>query len=96
MPTNNPRIQVTLSPATHAAVVAVARARKVPKARVISELLDQAAPVLQEVAKALRLVDSAPERAVAHLARVSGDAVANLLQTGLDLRHKRGRPPKRE
>jgi hypothetical protein len=95
MPAINPRIQVTLSPATYKAVVAVADAKGIPKARVITEFLEEAVPMLHATAEALRVVETAPKKAAAILARASGDAIAAVLQAGLDLRPKRGRPPKR-
>jgi hypothetical protein len=95
MPTKKPRIMVNVDPRTHEAIVELAKLRNVSHARIVRELLEESTPLLEEVARALRLAETAPQRAMAHLAKVSGQAVTDLIQAGLELRPKRGRPPKR-
>ena len=59
MPTENPRVNVTLSPSLYDLVGAMARAQRVSRSQVLRELLEAAEPALQRVVK---MIDAA-ERA---------------------------------
>lgn len=50
MPTNNPRVNVTLSPSTDALVRRLATYQRVSKSQVLRELLEAAEPALQRAA----------------------------------------------
>lgn len=50
MPTNNPRVNVTLSPSTDALVRRLASFQRVSKSQVLRELLEAAEPALQRAA----------------------------------------------
>ncbi len=50
MPTNNPRVNVTLSPSTDALVRRLSGLQRVSKAQVLRELLEAAEPALQRAA----------------------------------------------
>jgi hypothetical protein len=92
MPHVNPRIQVVLPPETKAAIEVVSRLRRMPQSAVIRELLVQATPVLAEIARALEEANRAPERAISRMARLAGDSVEELIQSGLSLPRRKGRP----
>ncbi len=58
MPTTNPRVNVTLSPATHRTVESMARLQRVSKSTVLRELLEASEPVL---AQAVAMMEAANE-----------------------------------
>jgi hypothetical protein len=63
----------------------------------VRELLEEAAPALEAMLEAARLVKSRPEQAQAAIARFANKATADLAQAQLDLdaaiRKKPGRKP---
>lgn len=68
-------------------------------AKIVRELMDEAAPALKVTVDALRVVKRRPEEAQAAVARMAAKAHADLAQATLELdtaiRKKPGRKPKR-
>jgi len=59
MPTENPRVNVTLSPSLYDLVGAMARAQRVSRSQVLRELLEAAEPALQRVVKMMDAAERA-------------------------------------
>lgn len=76
MPTNNPRVNVTLSPSLHALVVSLAKHQRVSKSTVLREFLEAVEPQLQQ---AVALMDAADRVGVEARKRMADD-----MQQGLE------------
>jgi len=76
MPTDKPRLTITLDPDTHNAIAALAAARDVSKGAVIREFLDPAAPIIWRIANLIRhanrVTGAAADEYVASLDRSQG------------------------
>lgn len=79
------RVQVTLSWPMWELIGQVSDLTDIPKAAVISELLDDIRPALEETIKALRVVKERPLEAQRMMARFSAQAVSDLMQQQLSL-----------
>lgn len=95
MPTVKPRLMITFEPQTYEAIRELARVQKMPMGRIVRELMTEATPTLIDMLEALRLVKESPKRALALMAESSGRAVTEMMQAGLELRRRPGRPRKR-
>lgn len=69
MPTQNPRVNVTLSPTTDALVGRMARLQRVSKSQVLRELLEAAEPALQRAATLMEAAAEARDAVKANLGR---------------------------
>jgi hypothetical protein len=89
MPTNKPRVQVTLEPETHAVIERLAQLQGRTRGAIIAELLDSIAPTLTRTVALLEAAIEAPndvkrglkamvEGVHQELVEVSGDASAQL------------------
>ena len=100
MPTIEPRVTFTPTPASGPLLRELAELTGKTPARVVREILDEMAPQLPAMIEALRLVKSRPEKAVAALQEMAAKAHADLAQQTLDLnrvmRERPGRKPRRE
>lgn len=85
MTTRRPRLQITLSDPVWALVEEVHVLTGTPKAAIISEILDEVAPVFQTQIEALRVLQDSPQEAVRLIQRFSNENVSRLMQSSLDL-----------
>lgn len=85
MPGIEKRVVVTPSPSTGPLLTALAEALGKPKATIIRELLDEAAPALEMALEALRVLKTRPEAAQAAMSRFATSSIHELTQAQLDL-----------
>ena len=85
MATKRKRVQVTLSDEVWALVEEVHALTGTPKSAVISEMLDQVAPVIQTQIGALRLLKEQPREAQRLVQNFANEAIAKVAQASLDL-----------
>lgn len=85
MPGIEKRVVVTPSPTTGPLLTALSKALGKPKATIVRELLDEAAPALQTSLEAIRLFKTRPEQAQAAMARLATHSINQLTQAQLDL-----------
>lgn len=97
MATIEKRITFTPTPTAGALLREVSKLTGQPPAKIVRELLDEAAPALKVTVDALRVVKKRPEEAQAAMARLAAKAHSDLAQASLDLdtaiRKKPGRKP---
>jgi len=85
MTTKRKRLNVTLSDSVWDLVNEVHALTGTPKAAVISEILDEVAPVFQTQIEALRVLKDRPREAQRLIQNRSNEAIARLAQNTLDL-----------
>lgn len=85
MPTKRKRVNVTLSDEVWALVNEVHALTGTPKAAVISDILDEVAPVFQNTIQALRIVKEQPREAQRLIQNMANSAIAQASQAALDL-----------
>lgn len=82
MPTNNPRLSITLLRADLAVLDRYAKASGTPRATLVAELIKTAIPQLQEAAELIELANAAPRKVkqdlVDNLANATADAMGFL------------------
>lgn len=83
MPTQNPRVQVTLSPSLDALVAQLAKHQRSSKAQVLRELLETAEPALQRVAALMDAASKASSEVHRGFAK-SLDRAQTQIETALD------------
>lgn len=81
------RIQVPVDLETYAVIQEYSQATGMPLGRACAEVLQNTAPVLREMAKALRMAKTAPAAALQHISDEMGKQIASVKQTELDLSH---------
>jgi hypothetical protein len=59
MPTAKPRLQVTLTPRSRAAIARVAAIQSRPASKLVAEILDEATPILEQIAATLEALKEA-------------------------------------
>lgn len=79
------RLQVTLSPEVRALVEEVHQLTGTPRAAIISEMLDEIAPVFQNTIHALRIVKEQPREAQRLIQNFANEAIGKATQAALDL-----------
>jgi len=79
------RLNVTLSDAVWALVDEVNALTGTSKSAIISEILDEVAPVFQTQIQALRVLKDSPREAQRLMQNFSNESIARLAQTNLDL-----------
>lgn len=84
MPTSRKRLQLTLSDEVWALVDEVHKLTGTPKSAIVSEILDEIAPVFVTQLEALRLMQSAPRQAQALMKDFSDKAIEGLAQHNLE------------
>ena len=84
----NPRIQVPVSPKTRKMLQTYADASGQSLARVCEEILQETAPVMAEMADALREAKRAPAKAVRNMADALDKKLAEIDQMKMDLSPK--------
>ena len=84
MPTTRRRLQLTLSDQVWALVDEVHKLTGTPKAAIVSEILDELAPVFMTQLEALRLMQSAPRQAQELMKQFSDKAIEGLAQHNLE------------
>nr|CRY97650.1 hypothetical protein [uncultured prokaryote] len=85
MPTKRKRLNVTLSDRVWALVDEVHELTGTPKAAVISEMLDEVAPVFQTQIQALRVLNESPREAQRLIQNFAAESVGRLMQQQLEL-----------
>lgn len=80
MPTDKPRVQVTLTPAAYATLKRVAEARRVSRSEVVAELVEAASPALERVAELIEVSRAAPKEVLQRFA--SAIQLTETQQTG--------------
>ena len=85
MTTKRKRLQVTLSDEVWELVNEVHALTGTPKAAVISEILDEVAPVFQNTIQALRIVKEQPREAQRLIQNMANSAIVQASQAALDL-----------
>lgn len=97
MATIQTRVMFTPSDTTGPLLDALADVLGKPKAKIVRELLDEAAPAMQAALEALQLVKERPRAAQAAMNRLATTAIRDITQAQLDLdtaiRKKPGRKP---
>jgi hypothetical protein len=87
MPTQKPRLTITLSTPTYKAIEGVAKERGVSKTKVIAETMDAVAPVLERIATMLQAAKSATGDTL-HMLRASAEEseseMTRLMAEGID------------
>ena len=84
MPTNKPRVQVTLEPETHAVIARFAQLQGRTRGSVIAELLDSVAPSLTRTVALLEAAFEAPESVKKGLRGVIEDLQGELVSASGD------------
>jgi uncharacterized protein (DUF1778 family) len=79
MPTEKPRITITLSEHQHELLNAMAKAQKVSMSSIVVELLDTAVPVLERVMELITAAKNAPQAALEELKRSLDAAEGDLI-----------------
>ncbi len=79
------RLQVTLSPEVRALVEEVHQLTGTPRAAIVSEMLDEIAPVFQNTIHALRIVKEQPREAQRLIQNFANEAIGRATQAALDL-----------
>lgn len=79
------RLQVTLSPEVRALVEEVHQLTGTPRAAIVSEILDEVAPVFQNTIHALRIVKEQPREAQRLIQNFVNEAIGKAAQAALDL-----------
>ena len=79
------RVQVTVSDEVWALVNEVHALTGTPRSAVISEILDEVAPVFQNTIHALRIVKEQPREAQRLIQNMANSAIAQTAQAALDL-----------
>ena len=79
------RLQVTLSPEVRALVEEVHQLTGTPRAAIVSEMLDEIAPVFQNTIHALRIVKEQPREAQRLIQNFVNEAIGKATQAALDL-----------
>lgn len=85
MATIQPRVIFTPSDTTGPLLDALSDALGKPKAKIVRELLDEAAPALQTALEALALIKTRPQAAQAAMGRLAAQQINQLSQAQLDL-----------
>ena len=85
MATKQKRLQVTLSPEVRALVEEVHQLTGTPRAAIVSEMLDEIAPVFQNTIHALRIVKEQPREAQRLIQNFANEAIGKATQAALDL-----------
>ena len=85
MATKQKRLQVTLSPEVRALVEEVHQLTGTPRAAIVSEMLDEIAPVFQNTIHALRIVKEQPREAHRLIQNFANEAIGKATQAALDL-----------
>ena len=84
MPTNKPRVQVTLEPETHAVIARFAQLQGRTRGSVIAELLDSVSPSLTRTVALLEAAFEAPESVKKGLRGVIEDLQGELVSASGD------------
>lgn len=79
------RLQVTPSPEVMALVDEVHALTGTARAAIVSEILDEVAPVFQNMIQALRVVQEQPREAQRLVQNMANEALAKVAQANLDL-----------
>lgn len=79
------RLQVTLSSEVRALVEEVHQLTGTPRAAIVSEMLDEIAPVFQNTIHALRIVKEQPREAQRLIQNFANEAIGKATQAALDL-----------
>ena len=91
MPTNNPRLSVTLQPSDLAVLDRYAKASGTPRATLVAELIKSTIPQLQEAAQLIELANAAPRKIkqdlVDNLSNATADAMGFLQPFNKDYQH---------
>ena len=85
MPSKQKRLQITLSPEVRALVDEVHELTGTPRSAIISEMLDEIAPVFQNTIHALRIVKEQPREAQRLIQNFANEAIGKVTQAALDL-----------
>lgn len=85
MATKRKRLQVGLSDESWMLVEEIHQLTGTPKAAILSEIIDQVAPVFATTIAALRMVQEQPREAQRLIQNFANEAVANLAQASLNL-----------
>lgn len=85
MPTKRPRLNVTLSAEVWALVNEVHKFTGTPKSAIVSEILDEIAPVFQTQIQALRILHESPREAQRLMQDFASDSVGKLMNQQLEL-----------
>lgn len=105
MATTKPRLQITLSPDARAAVDRVAKLEARPASKVVTDILEEAIPVLDQIADTLQAIKDASESVRGKIATRLGQAerrayaaavegMSVLAELEHDARHLAGSPPR--
>jgi hypothetical protein len=78
------RLQVTLSPEVRALVEEVHQLTGTPRAAIVSEILDEVAPVFQNTIHALRIVKEQPREAQRLMQNFANESIVKATQAALD------------
>jgi len=84
-PTKNPRIAFVPSDAVHALVGELAETSGKSRASIVSELMDDIAPVIQGQLDAMRKIANRPEEAREHIRDLANESLATIAQVQMDL-----------
>jgi hypothetical protein len=91
MPTHNPRLSVTLSPADLAVLDRYARASGTPRATLVADLIKSTIPQLMEAAELIELANAAPRKIkqdlIDNLSNATADAMGFLQPFNNDYHH---------
>lgn len=79
------RLQVTPSPEVMALVDEVHELTGTARAAIVAEILDEVAPVFQNMIQALRVVQEQPREAQRLVQNMANEALAKVAQANLDL-----------
>ena len=85
MAATHPRIGVVTAPRVRAALERISSVTGTPMGTIVREMLEQALPVLEQMADALEMVPASPGAALAKMAHSLDEAQAEAAQMSLEL-----------
>jgi hypothetical protein len=96
MATKNPRIQFVPSDVVHALVRRLAAASGQSRASIVSELMDDIAPVIQGQLEALEKIAARPDEVRAHVEALTASSEAQIAQLRMEFARSGVRGPDRK
>lgn len=85
MPTTKPRLNVTLSPESRAALERFSKATGVAASQFVGSLVQDSIPVIDAMTKAISEARTAPRKAASTMGTALNDALIQAMQAKLDL-----------
>jgi hypothetical protein len=89
MPTKKPRLNVTLTPESRAALERLTEASGIAASQFVASIVHDSIPIIEATAKAMALAKSNPQRAAALMNEVISETQGEMDQVKLDFAEQR-------